>query len=429
MKLSLPLSKNSGVSILGYLAIVLPLAIYFIAVFHYAVNIPFWDEFDAALDWLLKFNEAGIGDKARLLIRQHGEHRIFSYYAMVLINYLMMGEINFRFMTIAGNLAIIILIILLYYFLPAEKRNMLFFIPVVLLLTPPMGHITDMSLMTMNGVVQYVLIMASLWFLNKSQHRFFILAVILAIAATFSFGSGLFVFIAGYIILFLEKPMRRNKIAVWSLFAVISVLSYFSNYVLITQGKPGFYDVDRSIGSLMFFAAFFANNFFPFFGKQLLPVILLGCFILLFCLWLVISRWKCIKMHPVTLGLMFFIVSVAAVISFSRIGIGIEVATADRYRLITALFLALMYILVLQCFPEINKWVMVAIMLGSLLFYAGRTMYGFHKLEKHKTLLTEGMKTYYETKTCPKTLFPDESRGTWILDESVANNIYRLNEP
>lgn len=420
----MPDFKNFRLRFFSYLVLTAPLLIYFFSVLFYAVNIPFWDEFDAALNWLLRWKEADFSGRFSLMVHQHNEHRMFSYYALVLINYLMMGEINFRLLIIAGNLGIIFLLLLLYRLLPVERRSLLYFVPVLLLVTPPMSNITDLGVMTMNGIFQYFFALFSLWFLSKNRKLEFLFAIFFAILATFSHGNGMFVYLSGYVVMLLSGKKSKFRISVWSMVMVLSVTGYFTHYVFHTQPSSAFIVFKQPVESLMFFFAFFANNFYVFVGKQLWPVIAAGGSIVVFYGCLVFFRWKYLKQYPVTISAMVFILLSVAAVAVSRVGMGIEEATADRYRLLSALFLALLCISVFQGFQKIEKWVLVTLLTGSLLFYAGRTVYGFYKLDKQKTMLTDGMKTFAATGKCPKTLYPDIERGTWILKNSIRQNIF-----
>jgi hypothetical protein len=297
-------------------------------------------------------------------------------------------------------------------------------VPVLWLLTPPMGNITDMGLMTMNGIFQYSFVLASLWFLSKNKNWEFLVAILLAILATFSFGNGMLVFLSGYIVLLL--PLRRNglKISVWSLVMLLSVTGYFTNSTFHANPSSILLIFERPMESLGFFFAFFANILYPIVGKQLMPIIIVGILIISFYGYLIFFRWKYLKRYPVTVSAMVFILLTAIIITFSRIGLGIEEATADRYRLLTALFLALICISVFQGFQNIKKWVLLTLLIGSILFYTGRTMYGFYKLEKQKTLLSNGIKTFIDTGKCPKTLYPNPKKGSLMLSFSIRGNIY-----
>jgi hypothetical protein len=232
------------------------------------------------------------------------------------------------------------------------------------------------------------------------------------------------VFPSGYVVLLLSRGKNRIKITVWSIVMILTVAGYLTNYNFHVIPQSPLLVLENPLNGMFFFLTFFANILYPFVDKQFLPVIIAGGFILAFYGYLVFFRWRNLQQNPVVLSSIFFILLSVATIAFSRIGIGIEAATADRYRLLAAVFLALVYISGLQSFKKIKKWVWITILVSSILFYLVRTGYGFYKLDKQKTMLTNGIITFKNSGKCPETLYPNADRGTWIVTNSIRQNIY-----
>jgi hypothetical protein len=83
----------------------LPFASYWIHLFCYAANAPFIDDYDVILGSTNHFiTTAGLLGKVGALWAQHNEHRLIIPRIIALLQYYILGHINFRHLTLIGNL-------------------------------------------------------------------------------------------------------------------------------------------------------------------------------------------------------------------------------------------------------------------------------------------------------------------------------------
>ena len=90
---------------LALLLLGLPFASYWIHLFCYAANAPFIDDYDVILGSTNHFiTTAGLLGKVGALWAQHNEHRLIIPRIIALLQYYILGHINFRHLTLIGNL-------------------------------------------------------------------------------------------------------------------------------------------------------------------------------------------------------------------------------------------------------------------------------------------------------------------------------------
>ncbi|MFM6947531.1 MAG: hypothetical protein ACKOWQ_00825 [Aquirufa sp.] len=82
-------------------------AIYFLAFFQFALNIPKWDDF-ALIKTISDFQSShGFSEKWEILSKQHNEHRIVLTRVFALLDYWIFGELNFVHLMFLGSLALV----------------------------------------------------------------------------------------------------------------------------------------------------------------------------------------------------------------------------------------------------------------------------------------------------------------------------------
>ena len=95
---------------------------YFYYVAHYSVDIPYLDDYDAILDYLLKFREATGGEKLRSIFLPHNEHIISMTRLVSWVDYGLTGQINIAALVLLGNGLLLLPLGLLYRTFVASHR-------------------------------------------------------------------------------------------------------------------------------------------------------------------------------------------------------------------------------------------------------------------------------------------------------------------
>jgi hypothetical protein len=213
--------------------IFIPALLYFRIVNHYAVNIPWSDDYDAVLGFLLEFRAAAYHDKIVLLFSQHNEHRIFSSRLIYVLYDTLFGSINFRVLTFIGNVQLLVIFSISIHFI----RNCIpeyWSIPAFIwgLCLFDLNSYENGGV-TMTGVANYGIVMLffiSLFLYSLGKRNYLIPAVIVQIICMFSNGNGVIAsfFIVVYALFTRDRVKIKFSIAALLIFAPLYFLHYVS---------------------------------------------------------------------------------------------------------------------------------------------------------------------------------------------------------
>jgi hypothetical protein len=121
-------------NIFAWIVILLPPTVYFYLVCLYSLNIPFADDFANLVDAIHIIQATTFNEKFSHFIALHNEHRIVFNRLVHTLFYFIFGEVDFRFLAIFGNIALVALLYLFYKILSVPHSKPLYFIPVSILL-------------------------------------------------------------------------------------------------------------------------------------------------------------------------------------------------------------------------------------------------------------------------------------------------------
>ncbi len=422
----LPLLRLSRVSDKYGLGLVgLIILIYYICVQLFTINIPYGDEFNAALTWQHQFNlKDSVWKKFLFLFSQANEHRLFTYSVAVLTDYSVFGSVNFKRLAWEANLFMILLLYLVNRLNTTDRRNPWIILLIALSLFVPQHEITNWPIVAFAAILQYSLVIGSLWLLSRPGWANLTGAAALATLATFSFGNGMFTFPAGLLVLALKKPGRTAEWLIWTLFMVAVVFLYFQEYKF--RGQSG------SLTSALLNPIPVIQYFFTFFGTILIRILqvdqiwitLAGLIPIAMLVYLLLFNWKETKKHPAALAILLFFMVSAAVAAISRQKYGIHGATAPRYILMQALFLSVLFLLILNLYGTRIKWLLPGLLCFGILIYGIRLTYGIYALNRHQNHLKQIIVAYNTDPEEIDTHAPTPEIIKRILDRSVRKGIY-----
>jgi hypothetical protein len=418
-------NKDFGFRIIGFLVVTLPIVIYYFSIQIFTINIPFGDEYSGALQWThayIGLNSAW--SKFLLLFRQANEHRIFSYHISVLTDYIIFGELNFKRLLWEGNLGMIALFFLATHLNRNEHTNPWFMLPIALLLFIPQHEISDWGIVAFGAIFQYAIILASLILLAKPGRFNFFASMLLAFIATFSFGNGMFVYLSGFLVLFLLKQKDKIVWLQWISAMIFSVSFYFTNYNFSFGSGFSFGFINNPIQTIQYFFIFFGSIFTPLLSGHIMILTLAGLVLVLFLGYLLIFKWNNVKEHPVALAMILFILLSSAAAAVSRLKFGIGGATAPRYILLQALFLSMLYIITINVFISEKRWLFPVILVASSMLFIARLYNNFQNMQLHKTHLREIILAYEVDYKQIKTFGPSPKIIKQLLDISRQTGIY-----
>lgn len=417
-------SKEQLPNTLGIVLIVSAIVTYYVVVFRFAVNVPFWDDYCFGLYWLDKYVKSDFPDSILLLFNQANEHRLFSYSATVFLEYSIFGEFNCRDIIIFGNAWMIGLAYLFYRLKDYRQNDLLSFSPVILLLFIPQHGITDWGIMTMNSIFEFFLVFSSLFFLNKNGNLNFIVSIVLAIIATFSFGNGMFVFLAGFVILFLHGTKSVKRIALWVTCMLLCISLYFVKYIFLASSNSIMDIIHHPFNGFLFFLSILGNLFSSLIKNKIIPYYIAGSIIILSFIYLVLKKWKYHKSNPLALSFLVFLLLSAAAVTISRFGIEVEIIATYRYMLIPELFVCTLYIVYLNTYQKRQTLLMYLLTIACLILYANRLWTNFQGLSTHKTVLTDSILSYYADADNTTLQYPIPQQASMMISKGIENGFY-----
>ena len=397
-------------------ALAAPPVYFYSIIYKYAVNVPYWDDYSAILDFLIRYQDAdGALQRVLLLFAQNNEHRIAFGNLATVAMYKLTGMVDFRAMVFFGNAALLGLVLVFYrMFRPAEWKP-LYFMPVVLFLFQP--QFCDNMLWAMASVSNFYVLpfsFASLLLLQRGGRLFFAAAFLLAALSSVTQGSGIFSFAACALLLALKRDFRG--LAVWCALSFAVLASYFWSYERPAH-HPSVMKTVLEVPdiALEYFVTFTGASFpFPFFA---------GLIIIFLFVFLTFKGYY--RKNPAVYCGLVLVFLTAAVAAVTRSGFGVEQALSSRYRIFSALFPILLYMAFfehLQGRRILAKVFFPAVLAGSLMFNINANIIGLGKIQTINALFRNSITLW--TMGADTLLCQDKERAHHILTESIERGLY-----
>lgn len=236
--------------------IFIPAVLFFNSVGDYMVNIPYTDDYDAMLDFLNNFSQAGFGRKMELLFSWHNEHKIVPSRIIYTIYYGITGGINFDTMRYLSCIQLLISFTLLVsFFRPMFGK--LWGIPALIAgfcifdLSNYFNVMCTMGGMALFGVLMFF--MAALYFYNRNTKYSLALAGTMHALCILAVGSGVMASLC--LVIFTIFLRDRKKIITSVSVAVVFTLVYFLVDIpgfVDPRGAPGGHPFNFSNSAMYF---------------------------------------------------------------------------------------------------------------------------------------------------------------------------------
>lgn len=263
---------------------------YFALVGHFADNIPFWDDYLAEQNFLVRFLQSpDLSERLRMLIEQHNEHRLLFTRLTALAVYLFTGKLNYAVYIILAN-AMLIGTGLLMYKTINDDRNKAFGTFLIALLLCNGQHL-ETSIWAMSGLANIgtlFLAFASLYCVLRRETAWVVAGFALSVLTVFSNGNGMFILIPALIGLALQR--RTKTCAAYAIVSSLSVTLYFLDYVRPERTDIGLMDILIRMPQILINLCTFAGlNFWV--PSLRIVSIAVGAFCLSVYLWGIWKEW------------------------------------------------------------------------------------------------------------------------------------------
>lgn len=393
--------------------------LYFVLLQKYAVNIPLFDD-HALKAFLVNYLDTDtFSQKITEIFKQHNEHRIALTRVVTLFSYWSKGVIDYRFLMLVGNTFLVGILVIFWKIFRKTQIQSYFFLPIPFLLFQ-LQHSENtfwgMAAVQNFGIVFWLLVV--FYFLNSTKSWGIFWAILAQFVATFTSGNGFLGAVVGLVILFLQKRYKNG--AIWLVMSGLMAILYFFDYDK-PKGNPSTEVFSLSLftkGGLSFLGSLAdilpqspLNSrilFASIFGGFLLFSILIITFI-------VIYRSDFFRKHNQSDGFDYFVLSVlmlvgatTLIVTFSRIGFGINTMLTGRYKIYSIIVLISCYLFAIKYLRNRALQLFWSVsFLGSLAFNLVSNYAYFEDVVAHRNLMVSNQfNAYFETEKVTKEKVP-----------------------
>lgn len=336
------IAKNTFLKLLGVFLFVIPIAVYFFNIIYFSRNIPYLDDYDAVLGFLIDFkNEVSIFENIKRIFNWHNDHRIAFAHLVALGQYYLFGSINFKHLIILGNFSILGILLILWKSVKPERNKFLYFSPAVFLLFSFSYYEASFwAMVTLSGLAVVVFSLAAISLLGNEKKCYFLWACIFASLAVFSQGNGKIVLVCCLAILLFKRDFKKSFI--W---LVLSLLLVVLPDQLFGHHQQNYTPILRILHAprvhvLSVFS--FLGSYFDYLRLELA----IGVLIILYFLYLIVIKYY-IK-NLVLFVIILFVILNAFAVGFARPSINFP----SRYAIYSALILSVIYLTLVDLFKN-----------------------------------------------------------------------------
>lgn len=386
----------------------------------------YWHIFAFALDFT---RSPTLNSRIHLLFSsQVGPYKLIFDHALIALQLLLIGHLDFPVLILIGNLTLIGILTLLWKHAVPEStagvNRILLVLPVSLLLfSLNYAETVDWAI---SGIQQPMVVffsLASLHFLVTAQEgtKRIVWASLFGVLASATYANGMLVWPVGLVYcLFSARSLKL--FIVWCLVSVLTSFVYLAGYS--SEGLVAHASLTQKFLFLVIFCGGALENMHhwpvPYIS---LPI---GLGVLVLAADSVRTRFDI--HNPFFFYSTFWILLTAAVVSNARIAMGLQLSLSSRYKIYCDLLLIFLYVYILQRFsaPQAGKrrsrtYFGVAVIAALAVNVAGDVA-GAHFLRTRKIRAEDAMKRYLAqpTSASPMFLVEDVLSGSELKEEDKA---------
>ncbi|MEZ4900551.1 MAG: hypothetical protein R2822_01730 [Spirosomataceae bacterium] len=327
---------------------------YFYYLHRYIVDMPYIDDYDAILGYILQFRQADFWATVQSLVLPHNEHIMTVTRLVSWCNVALTGTIDFYGLIIIGNGLLLWQLWLLYtLFRTSENIPSVYFLLVILIFLNPQYSPTSFWAMALwSNIWVLIPVTLSIFFLSNPKTWFW--ALPMALLALFGNGNGLFIWPVGLAILFLAKrPLFQYM--VWGITGGIFCSIYF--YLMRQQPSSGMFELSHlsmvPLNTLAFVGAYFALVS----GKLGQTIAILAGTSILILGFFTLKKYLATKQKAdlILLSLLVFIFLTALAVALFRAEKGMGIIIGGRYRQYSSLAVGIGFLIAIRHFPLKGK--------------------------------------------------------------------------
>jgi hypothetical protein len=215
----------------------LPILLHLFIVNRWAVNVPFYDDFEWAIVFLDEYLKANsIWERISLIFSQHNQHRIIWLRLSVVWIHKILGYLDFKYLVYIGNLSFFGLTTVFLFAFQKTKTRLFYALPLVLILHQFKSvHNIIISYGVPNMSVIFFAILA-FFLVQCKKSKYLYLGLLAGFIATFCNGSGIIVMplISIFAFITIEKKRYIPVLIMTGITLIIFFSGYETDYKEIT---------------------------------------------------------------------------------------------------------------------------------------------------------------------------------------------------
>lgn len=224
-----------------YIGLILfPIVLFYAVSWRYSLNIPWFDDIENIPFFLNNFIKAeGFGEKIAAIFRPGNEHRIVSSRLVILFNHFLTHQLNFKLITLIGNLTVLGIFALITKAYLKQGRKIIVLLTITFFIFSLQFYsMTQMAIMSLQYQLIIFEVFLSFYLLSKNTSTAFIWAVLVALLSTCSMGNGMLVWPIGAVML--AYQVRWKQLFIWCLVGVLAITAYFWGQNIVQGNDKGF---------------------------------------------------------------------------------------------------------------------------------------------------------------------------------------------
>lgn len=225
-----PLLKNlSKLKRLLIIVGLIPIICYCCVIIHFSSNVPYYDDFYWAMDYLATFfQKTAFTDKLKTFFIQHNQHRFVYFRAIILVFFHFENQLNFKYIILFGNICLFGLFGLYGFLFKRLSVSWIYFLPLPFIFFQFQfvhNSITTYGVPNLSIIFFSVLTFFYVCF-ESQKHSCLIL--VFGLLSTFSNGNGILVFPIAIILLILQQRFRLSIYA--AIAYALCMIVYFCDF-------------------------------------------------------------------------------------------------------------------------------------------------------------------------------------------------------
>ena len=388
----------------------------------YAVNIPLLDDYYLVLDFILEFSATDSWwQKIQLMFAFRNGHPIVTQKLLALFDYWIFGPISFQRLIFANNLMQGLLILTVYKLLSLYTKDQVAIFLMVLFVGVPIFTLNNWPSSFMH-IATVVFSLQSLYHLDRKHRSSFSLALLFAILASLSSGSGIVVFFIS-IPLLIARRSKRERIY-WSISGILVLIFYLLSMsgAQKTSPNPSISPIVYVVNLTVYYGAIFDALYGNF--RILSPV--LGGLIAMALLFISTKYRKVWRDHPLLICGLLWALVLGFLTTMLRSQYGLGATTAYRYRFYQSIPLLFIFIAYLVFRTNRRRYELGLSLFLSLLVYGLRMGESHQELKMRNVQLKNGARIYTTLGDSSQLTVRNLKSATEILKKAAEEDIFYM---